>query len=1508
MPAAIIAVAAAVAGYGIATSTVVIGALTSLGAVAAGVIASTAIGYIGNQLFAPEIETYHLDFQRGLLMNKASTTAPIPIVYGSRRVGGARVFLEVSGESNEYLHLVYAFCEGPVGAINTVYLNDVASTDAKFSGYVTIKKHLGEDNQAADADLIAACPSSWTSDHRLRGVAYIYVKLKYSTDVFPGGLPVFTADIDGMRVYDPRSGVTASTHNPALNMRDYLIRTRGGCGITSSLVPDAHVIAAANYCDELVTVGGVQQARYTCDGVVDIDTPLFDNVREMLLSFRGMLIHTAGEYRLLVDKPEASTFAFTEDNITGSWVVEGGTKKNMLNRLKVRFFNPDRSWQEEISVIDSPTLRTQDNERVLERQISLPFTADINTARQIATIELNQSREPIVCQFTALISGLTVEAGNVVSITHSTPGWSAKKFRVMKMQIKNDDEVIITAREYADEVYDFGTILTVDPTPNTNLPDVTTSRPPTNLHVTTETYIAEQTLMARALLTWDPPADAFVVSYDVGYKLHASADWIYFGSTKATSMIIPGLTPGASYDFRVRSINTMYVASGWLTSTGEILGSGISSPATPDLDYEIVGETVVITWADCATSLPIAYYTVNGMSIGNACTYTERITWTGGKVFNVIAYDIDGNSSSTGSVTVTITVLAAGTGLVTEGLPYAIRLTLSYTPGEGFDAVEIWSSTLNDRATARKVGETGGTTWTHTGLNLIDTRYYWFKVRDIYGNYSAWYPESATGGVEGSTSTDPADYLTILEGSLTDDQLATELLTRIAIIDTDFVYESGVFDVTDLSSMVFGGLDAIVVGLLNQDVVNAECINDLLSTASEHAEYISSMQAEIAGLTSTEWSDTQSYTIGRYVVHNGIVYRCIQPYDYPPAREPGVDTAYWEEADTIITLVSDVETRVDTLEGEIATKASTVTVDMINNRVSAAESNIIQHSTDIQLRVEKTEFDAFSQLFIPDFSTGNTYAVNDFVRYGGSLYRCIQTIDFTPAPLPTDTSYWEPADFADQFSSTINQIELTEDGISLISSAIIGPVTYLFSSDIERIFEHGVYIESVAEVADLDIRVTQAGIDIDGLDAQISLHTMLIDGVNDRIASAEVNIDANAAAITLKAAQSEVNWINTRLSQAESEVNGLGTRLTQAEIDIDANAAAITERVATSIYNADQYSGGQLRVAAAETKISALQTDNNNMKAQYTVKLNVNKRVAGIGLMLSGSATSEFIVLANKFQVVNPEDTMGPKAVFTVGQINGVNAVGVMGDAIIDGSILARHIAASTITGNKISAATTITAGTGNDIGALSGSDATYRIYAGNATPSSAPFRVTKTGDVYAASGKISGNFEVGGIFNNNDVVRVGWMQHSVEVYAGAGVGWSVNDKQRSIPSFFLPNSKYLFREIHYQFWRGSAYLSAVMHFSLTNSGRIIFGDCFDFDDGVWESPWRSAINITSEGLAPTAPHSISTDTTLVEHLTLSCAGSGSTFYAGVRLRFIAMRIMTNPFSGGAWGQSTWEG
>lgn len=81
--------------------------------------------------------------------------------------------------------------------------------------------------------------------------------------------------------------------------------------------------------------------------------------------------------------------------------------------------------------------------------------------------------------------------------------------------------------------------------------------------------------------------------------------------------------------------------------------------------------------------------------------------------------------------------------------------------------------------------------------------------------------------------------------------------------------------------------------------------------------------------------------------------------------------------------------------------------------------------------------------------------------------------------------------------------------------------------------------------------------------------------------------------------------------------------------------------------------------------------------AQWTLKMTVNNHVAGVGLMLNGdTGLSDFAILADKFRIMLPNDTGDPVQVFTAGMIGNVPAVGIDGDLIVDGTILARSIAA----------------------------------------------------------------------------------------------------------------------------------------------------------------------------------------------------------------------------------------
>jgi len=102
----------------------------------------------------------------------------------------------------------------------------------------------------------------------------------------------------------------------------------------------------------------------------------------------------------------------------------------------------------------------------------------------------------------------------------------------------------------------------------------------------------------------------------------------------------------------------------------------------------------------------------------------------------------------------------------------------------------------------------------------------------------------------------------------------------------------------------------------------------------------------------------------------------------------------------------------------------------------------------------------------------------------------------------------------------------------------------------------------------------------------------------------------------------------------------------KARVSVTGTTGIIT---LSNVYYADRPYGGS--VASVETQASSL----NGLSAQYTVKLDVNGRVAGYGLASTAAvgdkATfSEFTVLADRFAILHPNatDPTNPQLAFTV--------------------------------------------------------------------------------------------------------------------------------------------------------------------------------------------------------------------------------------------------------------------
>jgi hypothetical protein len=273
MPQVVVAVAASAAGGAAATAFGLTAGSFAFGIVSGAVgFAVSAVGssIFGNSGGAKQSSGFDSagSFQaeaRGRTQVVRSAVETRKWVLGEVMLSGPLVYAEITGTSNKYLHLVIPLAAHEVQEIGEIRFNDEVVgtldgsgnvTTGRFATYARIKKHLGSTSQTADSDLVAESASLWTTDHRLRGVAYIYVRLKWAQDIFPNGIPNIKALVKGAKLYDPRSATTAYSNNWALGVRAYLMAAAidGGLEADSDEVDDTVIGASANTCDERVTM------------------------------------------------------------------------------------------------------------------------------------------------------------------------------------------------------------------------------------------------------------------------------------------------------------------------------------------------------------------------------------------------------------------------------------------------------------------------------------------------------------------------------------------------------------------------------------------------------------------------------------------------------------------------------------------------------------------------------------------------------------------------------------------------------------------------------------------------------------------------------------------------------------------------------------------------------------------------------------------------------------------------------------------------------------------------------------------------------------------------------------------------------------------------------------------------------------------------------------------------------------------------------------------------------
>ena len=578
---------------------------------------------------------------RGYQTTAIGTALDHQIIYGKVRVGGARIYDEATGENNKYLHRVVAVAGHEIQSFDEIYINDEVITldgsgnvtsPSKYNGKVRIKLHLGSPDQTADTFLVDES-AHWTTQHRLRGIAYMYVRLAFDADVFPNGIPEITATISGKKVYDPRTSTTAWSDNPALCLRDYLTSSYGIAEDTDN-IDDALVIAAANVCDQTNTDAGT--TRYTCNGSFTTASTPYDMINGILTSMDGSLWYAQGSWRMKPAYWTAPVLDLNEDDLRSSVSVSTRhSRRNNFNTVKGTFRGEESNWQTtDYPQVTNLAFLNADGGQESVADVDLPFTDNSIEARRIARISLERNRQQLTVNASFGLKTLQVQVGDNVRLTNTRFGWDNKEFEVIAWNFGLTDgldlQTQMTLRETAESVYDEvddGVVYERDNTTLLSPFDV----PAVGLAATVRTQVIREKLTNIITLNVTSGAPERIDYVEAEFKLSSDTDWITLGTGQLGKFEAIDLEDG-NYDFRARAVNTFGIKGEW-NELDAINASGLLEPPSDVTGFvaEVNGPVITLDW-NAVPDLDLSYYIVRyspdlvGASWGNALTYVDKVS------------------------------------------------------------------------------------------------------------------------------------------------------------------------------------------------------------------------------------------------------------------------------------------------------------------------------------------------------------------------------------------------------------------------------------------------------------------------------------------------------------------------------------------------------------------------------------------------------------------------------------------------------------------------------------------------------------------------------------------------------------------------------------------------------------------------------------------------------------------------------------------------------------------
>jgi hypothetical protein len=435
-----------------------------------------------------------------------ATNNKLPVVYGEAYLGGTVTDLTISA-NNQEIYYVFSICEVTNNGSDTITFGDIywggkkvtfradgytvasltdestniidTEVDGKIRIYLYRNGSYNPANSTQSAISVLGSGGliyTWDSQKLMTNTAFAIVHLSYSQ----------TANIRGLS--QTKFQVFNSRNSTGDCFYDYLTNNVYGCAIPTSQIDTATLDELNAYSNEIFSYtnfsGGTStQPRFKFNGVVDTSQTLMKNLQAMANSCDCLIRYNeiTAKWGVIVQKPTYTVaMDINNSNMIGSLSITPIDSANSYNVIEVQF--PDNSQQDSFNTATldlaevNPSLLFP-NEPVNKQTVQLPLVNNDVTAQYLANRFIEQAREDLQVQATVNFVGLQLEAGDIVTITNSNYGWTAKPFRIIKVQqnFESNGEVTVTLQmtEFNSAVYDDVNVTQFTPAPNTGIGDPT---------------------------------------------------------------------------------------------------------------------------------------------------------------------------------------------------------------------------------------------------------------------------------------------------------------------------------------------------------------------------------------------------------------------------------------------------------------------------------------------------------------------------------------------------------------------------------------------------------------------------------------------------------------------------------------------------------------------------------------------------------------------------------------------------------------------------------------------------------------------------------------------------------------------------------------------------------------------------------------------------------------------------------------------------------------------------